>query len=319
MDGGTLARRQHGVLTLDQAVTAGLTPSAVRWRVASGRWQSLGRGLFLVHTAEPDWYARAAAAVLRAGRGAVLTGTSAAYLHRLQDRPPTRVTVAIPPERRAVPLHWMTVQRRAGLPSVTRASLPVLPAAWTALDLGDRPTADWRDAVAACARAVQKRRCSTDQLREALDSWTRHRHGRALGVALAAIGDGAESVLEVAYLSRVQRRHTLPEVRIQVPEHTEHGSVRRDFRYEGYGVDVEVDGRLGHVGDGMWRDRRRDRAAARRGVVTLRAGTVDVEMAPCELAADVLGALMARGYQGPRRPCGPRCAVEQLVSGEKTS
>jgi predicted transcriptional regulator of viral defense system len=119
MDWSTLAGQQHGVLTLDQAVATGLTPSAVRWRVSSGRWQSLGRGLFLVHTAEPDWHARAAAAVLRAGRDAVLTSTSAAYRHGLQDRAPTRVTVAIPRERRVVPLSSMTVQRRDGLPSVT--------------------------------------------------------------------------------------------------------------------------------------------------------------------------------------------------------
>jgi len=100
----------------------------VRWRLTSGRWQSLGRGLYLTHSGEVSWIQRAQASVLRAGRGGVLTGISAAYLHGLLAQPPTRVTLAIPRSRRVVPLPWMTVQRRNDLPVVVRRGLPVLAA-----------------------------------------------------------------------------------------------------------------------------------------------------------------------------------------------
>ncbi len=318
MEWRTTARRQHGVLTSRQAYAAGLTPAAVRWQVTSGRWQSLGRGLFLTHSGELDWHARASAAVLRAGDGAVVTGTSAAYLRGLLDRTPTRVTIAIPTRRRVVPLAWTDLQRRDGLPATTCFGLPVLPAAWTALDLGHRRGATWRDAVAECARAVQRRRCTVRQLRDALAEWPRHRHRRALEVALTAVDQGAESVLEVSYLQRVQQRHRLPAVAVQAPGRSAAGPVRRDFRYESYAVVVEVDGRLGHEGAGLWRDRRRDREAARSGVITVRAGWADVESAPCELAADVVGVLRSRGYAGPVRACGPSCDVRR-VDGDTVS
>jgi hypothetical protein len=245
MEWSATARCQHGVLTTEHAVLGGLTSAAVRWQVASGRWQSLGRGLYLVHTGELDWHASASAAVLRAGRSALLTGTSAAYLHGLLERPPTRVTLAILPERRVVPLPWMDLQRRSPMPETRRLGLPVLPAAWTALDLGHRAGLSWRDAVAECARAVQRRRCTSAQLRAALAEWGRHRHHRALEIALTAAESGAESVLEISYLQRVQQRHRLPSVEVQRSEGTPHGVVRRDFRYQAYGVDVEVDGALG--------------------------------------------------------------------------
>ena len=92
------------------------------------------------------------------------------------------------------------------------------------------------------------------------------------------------------------------------------GVVRRDFWYRAYGVVVEVDGRLGHEGPGMWRDRRRDRSAARDGLVTLRCGAAEIEAAPCELAADVAATLRARGYAGPITACGLRCDVRGLLS-----
>ena len=107
MEWHELARRQHGVLGAQQAALAGLTSSEVRWRLTSGRWQSLGRGLYLTHSGEVSWIQRAQASVLRAGRGGVLTGISAAYLHGLLAQPPTRVTLAIPRSRRVVPLPWM--------------------------------------------------------------------------------------------------------------------------------------------------------------------------------------------------------------------
>ena len=124
-------------------------------------------------------------------------------------------------------------------------------------------------------------------------------------LALGEVAEGAESLLEVAYVRKVERAHGLPRATRQVRS----AGVRRDFEYEEWGVVVEVDGRLGHEGEHLAIDRRRDRRAAGQGKVTLRAGWVDVEADSCELAVDVHGALWVRGYREPLRPCGVSCPI----------
>jgi very-short-patch-repair endonuclease len=161
---------------------------------------------------------------------------------------------------------------------------------------------------------VQKRRTTAESLAQALDHRARHRHRRILSVALGVVADGAESLMEVSYVKRVEEPHGLPRASMQV----RHGIARRDFEYEVWLVVVEVDGRLGHEGEFLAKDRRRDRRAAGEGRVTLRAGWVDVEAAPCDLAVDVHAALCARGYRGPIRACGPVCAARLSVVGART-
>jgi hypothetical protein len=45
MDLDALVRSQHGVCSTAQAMEAGLSEDAIRWRVASGRWSRIGHGL----------------------------------------------------------------------------------------------------------------------------------------------------------------------------------------------------------------------------------------------------------------------------------
>jgi very-short-patch-repair endonuclease len=155
---------------------------------------------------------------------------------------------------------------------------------------------------------VQKRRTTPEELVEALGGRARHRHRRILLTALSVVADGAESLLEVSYVRRGEVPHGLPRSSMQVAV----GRLRRDFEYEAWGVVVEVDGRLGHEGEYVAVDRRRDRRTAGAGRVTLRAGWVDVEGDPCELAVDVHATLRSRGYTGSLRACGPRCAARRV-------
>jgi very-short-patch-repair endonuclease len=116
--------------------------------------------------------------------------------------------------------------------------------------------------------------------------------------------------MEVSYVRRVEGPHGLPRAAMQVKQ----GIRRRDFEYEEWLVVVEVDGRLGHEGEHVAVDRRRDRLAAGLGRVTLRAGWVDVDRDPCWLAVEVHAALRARGFAGPIRACGPGCAARQAAA-----
>ncbi|GAA4403508.1 hypothetical protein GCM10023168_15100 [Fodinibacter luteus] len=308
MELDALIRSQHGVCTTAQALAAGLTEDGIRWRVSSGRWSRLGQGLYCAQTGELDWLGRAHAAVLRGGDGCALSLRAAEHLHGVASGAPPVITVAVPARRSVTRLPGTRYRRHVGLEVVRRRGLPVTTAEQTVLDLAEAPGAEWRDAVATAARWVQKRRTTPAALDAALAARARHRHRHILTVALGVVAEGAESVLEVSYVRRVERPHGLPPATIQRPD----GSRRRDFEYEEWLVVVEVDGRLGHEGESVAFDRRRDRQAAGTGRVTLRAGWVDVEGDPCGLAVDVHAALRARGYPGSVLACSPRCPARRV-------
>jgi hypothetical protein len=278
--------------------------------VASGRWSRIGHGLYRAQTGDLGWPGRAHGAVLRGRDGCALSLKAAEYLHGVATTAPPVITVAVPVGRSVTRLTGTRFQEHVGLEVVRRRGLPVTSAEQTVLDLADAPGVDWREAVATAARWVQKRRTTTDSLAEALAGRSRHRHRHILTLALGVVAEGAESVMEVSYVRRVERPHGLPRSTMQVSD----DSVRRDFEYEEWLVVVEVDGRLGHEGEHLAKDRGRDRRAAGAGRVTLRAGWVDVEGAPCELAVDVHAALRARGYRQPIRACGPRCAARRVTA-----
>jgi len=92
---GTIAGRQHGVVTVEQLRGAGIDEAGVRRRVAAGRLYRLHRGVYAVGHRGLSWRGRWLAAVLAAGDGAVLTHTSAVALWQfLRPIPgPVHVTV----------------------------------------------------------------------------------------------------------------------------------------------------------------------------------------------------------------------------------
>ncbi|NHA68428.1 type IV toxin-antitoxin system AbiEi family antitoxin domain-containing protein [Phycicoccus flavus] len=313
MDLDRLVRAQHGVCTTQQALVGGLSVEALRWKVASGRWQRLGRELYVAQTGPLDWLGRAHALVLRGGPGVALSLDSAAHLHGVRPDPPPVITLWVPRDRRMTRLPGSRVAQRSDVEVVVRRGLPVTSAARTALDLADVPGTDWRGAVATAARWVQRRKVTATELGRALDARPRHAHRRTLRLALGIVDAGAESLLEVGYVRDVERRHGLPSARLQVPGGPAAARLRRDAEYEDWKVVVELDGRLGHEGEHLAVDRRRDRDAAREGRLTLRAGWVDVDRAPCRLAVDVHETLRSRGWRGLGRACGPRCPLHHAL------
>ncbi|GGF24006.1 type IV toxin-antitoxin system AbiEi family antitoxin domain-containing protein [Williamsia phyllosphaerae] len=88
-----LLASHDGVITLGQAESVGLNRSAVQRRVAAGEWRRVGRGVYFVADREVSTRARLRAACWSVGSHAALSGTSAAWWHRLVDEPPTVVTV----------------------------------------------------------------------------------------------------------------------------------------------------------------------------------------------------------------------------------
>jgi very-short-patch-repair endonuclease len=95
-----VAGRQRGVVSREQLLDAGLTRSAIKNALRTGRLHRLHRGVYAFgHTALPP-FGREVAALLACGDAAVLSHLSAAAVWGLTSPRPT-VDVTVPPGRRA--------------------------------------------------------------------------------------------------------------------------------------------------------------------------------------------------------------------------
>lgn len=92
--------RQDGVITLDQALAAGMTGKAIDWRISSGEWTRLHRGVYLRADRQHSPAVRLRSAVYAAGAGAVAHGPSAAWWHGLIEKAPAQAWITIPKKRR---------------------------------------------------------------------------------------------------------------------------------------------------------------------------------------------------------------------------
>lgn len=311
MDLKRLARSQYGVVSREQ-VLATMSIDALRWRLERQTWAKVHPGIYATHTEPLDWMARASAALLFCGPRAALAADSAAYLLGLDNWQPPIMSVAIPAEIRRRRCAGFLVRRRRRLETVVRKRLRVTSPAFTVLDVGDHPAAFREDAIAIAARAVQRRKTSVDALHQELQQRRTHRHREALELSLGIVANGAESVLEVEFVTRVLTAHGLPTMRMAVPDRVGSFSIRRDFVDHVRGVVIEVDGRVAHEGRRS-HDIRRDRHTAAQGRVTLRAEWVDVRYEPCELAAQIFATLRTRGFGGALRPCAATCRAPELL------
>jgi very-short-patch-repair endonuclease/predicted transcriptional regulator of viral defense system len=91
-----LATRQHGVVARWQLLELGLTPSAISYRISTGRLHVIHRGVYAVGHKNLDRAGRWMAAVLACGEGAVLSHRSAAALWGLLGAGSPRIDVTIP-------------------------------------------------------------------------------------------------------------------------------------------------------------------------------------------------------------------------------
>jgi predicted transcriptional regulator of viral defense system len=90
-----IASQQHGVITREQLLAAGMTSSAIcRW-IDNGLLIPVHAGVYRIGHAAPSTEATYMAAVLAAGDGALLAGRAAAHLMRLlKGAPPPPEVVA---------------------------------------------------------------------------------------------------------------------------------------------------------------------------------------------------------------------------------
>jgi hypothetical protein len=314
-----MALEQFGVISRSQVLALGATRAWIETRLRTGRWQRPFPGLYVVFTGPMPFRTRVTAALLRAGPGAVARGATAAALDGLAAEPATAIHVLVPARRRVVVEPPIVVRRgrsadqqahptrRPGRTRIEETVLDLCEESGSAVDVSGWVT-----------RAVGRRLTTPARLGVALRARSRHRWRRLLLALLADVDLGAQSPLELEYLRSVERAHHLPAGSRQV-RWAGHRTRWVDVDLDQFGVRIELDGRLGHIEDGAFRDRQRDNEAARSGRASLRYGWGEVFGSPCDVAAEVAGVLMSRGWAGYPQPCRPGCSLRVDDRGRSDS
>jgi very-short-patch-repair endonuclease len=280
-----LAGRQHGVLSVQQLYSFGISSSSVSDRVASGRLHRIHRGVYAVGHSRLSNGGRWMAAVLACGDGAVLSHRSAGELWGILRRRAHRLSAA-GGRAEAEPMH-VTVTGNGGRKRHRGISLHRSATLTTA-------DCTRRDGI-----PVTKPARTLGDLRSALSEaefGTALREAEFLGLAVAGLHTDSEIVprtrseLETRFLA-VVRRHRLPEpeanVRIDRYE--------VDFLWRDQRLIVEADGWESHRTRSAFEgDRVRDARLKTLGYEVLRFTWRQIEGDAHGVAAAIRG-LLSRG------------------------
>jgi very-short-patch-repair endonuclease len=306
------SRRQAGILTRQQALAAGVTARMIQCNVQRGRWRAVHRAVYATFDGPIPRTGALWAAVLAAGRDATLSHHTAAELWNIADERSAAVHVTIPADRRIGPLHGIVVHHSSRLGLARHPTLRPFRTRVeeTVLDLADLAVSV-DAAIAWCTAAVERRLTTVSRLSEVLDDRRRSRWRPELTVALGDVGSGAVSPLELRYLRDVERDHGLPRAARQVRHARCGGSIYDDVNYAGFGLVVELDGRVAHPARSRLRDLIRDNVTAERGDSVLHYGWSDVVDQPCAVAAQVGRVLAVRGWTGVPKRCRRESCVIQ--------
>jgi very-short-patch-repair endonuclease len=290
-----LIRRQHGVVSLEQARAAGYTRQTVARKVAAKAWFPAGPRVYQVAEHEETPRSRAIAALLSLGVDATLVGVSAAWWWGLHDTAPARPQVAVPPERRPRPRDDVDVLRRPIAPTDrTRVSgLTVTKRALTVLDAAARLGVE--DGARVADRALQAGSVSVETLRAA-HSRTLGRHGSPVGAELIALAAGGARSWAERELHRRMRGAGITgwgaNTEIVLPGF---GRALGDVVFEEAKVVVEVDGWAYHRDlRAFQRDGPRQSALAAAGWVVLRTHWYELREDPAVFLARLRATLRSR-------------------------
>ncbi|WP_233621880.1 hypothetical protein [Amycolatopsis sp. WAC 04182] len=201
-----------GVITVARLVELGVPARTCYRRCQPGRaWRLLLPGVLLLGGGEPSHRQLIDAALLYAGREAVVTGAAACRGRGLRAVPagPMRVHLLVPHEQKVISSGFVIVERTTRMPRPHfEDGVPVAPLARAALDLCRRLRSP-RAVSALLAEAVQVGRLSPAKLLEELDAGS-NRGSAIPRAALQHIAAGARSVAEIDAMN-VWRLSGLPE------------------------------------------------------------------------------------------------------------
>jgi hypothetical protein len=316
---GHLLAAQADVVSREQALARGSSRHDVAGLLRSQHWQRVHPGVYYAHPGPVPRKAQLWAAVLKVGRGAVLSHETAAEVWGIADERSAAIHLSVrrtagavkPPP--GVRLHYSSRLPGAEFPAAAERKVP--PVTWAEEAVFDlvntAPSAE--DAVAWAIRACQRNATDPDRIRMCLDKpgHSRLKWREDLTAALTDIHAGTSSPLELRYLRGVERAHRLPEGKRRVKARNGSQVQFHDVRYTDYSVGVELDGARWHCDGTSLHNAARDNAGALDGLPTLRYGWREIAYHPCDVAREVWSLLCARGYPMDFHPCTPACALRK--------
>jgi len=312
-----LVKYQGGVFSRQQAREAGLTSEMVDSRLRCGAWRAICRGIYTNRAGDIDRTGMLWAAVLSAGRHAVLSHQTAAEILKLGGRLDDDIHVTVPADKKTdgVPGVRIHRSRRAFQLVLADCALPCTSVEETVLDMVDMSDT-FDDMCGWVTRTLSRNRTTAAGLRDAMAKRERLRWRSVLGPMIQATITGDQSVLEHRYDRDVERAHGLPAPNRQVPFNKPDGKQGfRDRAYPGYRVVIELDGLLYHPREDAWEDKERDNAAIECGHEPLRYGWKHVTQLACATAVQVARVLSVNGWAGRPYPCSARCPIRQAFPG----
>lgn len=293
----SLAHAQHNCVSLAQLSQLGMptATTAHRTRPSGGSWTRPLPGVVLLHRGTPTPDERASAALLYAGPTSVLTGSESLRRHGVRRLPTAAfIHVLVPDDRRRVSVGFVVCERTHRLPQ--RSASRGLPTASVARSLVDaaRRTDRLLDVRAMVADAVQKRRCTQDDLLTEIRLGQRRGTARVRLVAAEIVG-GIRSVAE-ADARRVLARGGLPPALWNHDVVTPAGELIGcpDAWFDEEGVALEVDSREWHLDPQGWERTQAKRARfASFGVTTVPVTPRRLREQPDEVVREMLATLAA--------------------------
>jgi predicted transcriptional regulator of viral defense system len=289
-----LAGRQHGVVSVAQLISLGLSETAVHQRVEVGRLHRVHQGVYTVGHSLLSVHGRFMAAVLACGPGSVLSHRSAARLWGLREDLCNPIDVIAPNRRGRIPA-GISAHRDGTLTQsdrATRHGIPCTTVARTLLDLaGIVPIQELRKEIseAEVLRLLDHR---------AVRSLIKRSRGRRGVARLRMLIDDihpetkrTRSELERRFLAMCERTG-LPQPEVNVLLDLGDVELQPDFLWRDAGLIVETDGHRYHdTGSARRRDRWREQRLQLAGWRVSGCTWTQVEREPRQLAARIHGLL----------------------------
>jgi very-short-patch-repair endonuclease len=297
---GDLLRRQHGVIGRDQVLACGLREATLEYRIRpGGPWRRLLPGVYLTVTGGVSRKQRELAALLHAGPKSALTGLAAARRHGLSIADTGLVDVVVPASVRRQSTGFARLQHSTRMPTevCVDGEIRYVLAARAVADAA-RKLGSSRDVRALVAQAIQRQRCSIEQLVLELEEGPA-KGSALLRAALIEVKDGIRSAPE-GDLRVLLKRARIPEPVFNARLYCEGKLVAvADAWWEEAGVVAEVDSKEYHYSVEDWqRTMERHARLVAQGVLLLHFTPQQIRTEPEKVVARVRSTLEA----GRRRP-----------------
>lgn len=293
----SLAERQFGVASTEQARSAGIHDHQLKHLVHTGRLRRPARNVVAIAGSPPTWHQSVMIATLSTGPGSFASHATAAYLWRLIGSRPESIEVVTHRWHRSV--QEFTVHESTDLTAADTTTVGPIPATTpvrTVIDLG----ASVPHLVPRALDAGLRTRLFTLEHVAALIARVGRRGRRGVGVIRPLVEERlmwhglAESELEDLF-RRVCQRFDLPQPHAQVEIRQPTGGFvcRTDFAYPEQRLRIELDSEAHHMDSTTFRkDRAVQNVTELLGWTTLRYTWWDLVTRPDAVADEIQLALL---------------------------